>query len=86
MEDDTELEAFYDAVRTMFLNNGWHLFLEDLRRVSKNLRDVTSVTDAEDLFYRQGQLNIVDFVLGYQESINAAQLASTEDDTDVDDV
>jgi hypothetical protein len=70
---EENLDAYYDAVRDMFLSEGWRFFLEDLNRFTTSLSDVREVRDAEDLFYKQGQLNIVDFVKSYEEAIVEAQ-------------
>ena len=77
--EESNLEEYYDAVRTMFLSPGWHYFLEDLHRFTSSLNDLGSVRDAEDLFYKQGQLNVAEFVLGFEEAIKSAQQAQEDE-------
>ena len=67
------LESYYDAVLSMFMTTGWQEFLEDCRRFSNEADNIRQVKDAEDLFYRQGQLNIIDFVLNYESTIRNAK-------------
>jgi hypothetical protein len=70
---DTDLKKFYDDARDMFQTPGWRNFIEDLANAYLGLNDIASVRNAEDLFYRQGQGNIINYVLGYEESLAAAE-------------
>ena len=67
------LNEYYDAVRDMFLSRGWSYFLEDIRAFVDSSNDIRKVVDADDLLYKQGQLNVADFVLGFEEAIKTAQ-------------
>jgi hypothetical protein len=67
------LEHYYDAVLSLFVTDGWQEFIEDCRRFSSEADNIRQVKDAEDLYYRQGQLNIIDFVLGYENTIRNAK-------------
>lgn len=83
---DTDLQQFYDDARTMFKTDGWRNFLEDMGNAFLGLNDITSVRGADDLFFRQGQANIINFVLGYEESLDAAEReAAAEVEEDMND-
>jgi len=76
------LDKYFDAVRDMFLSDGWQYFLQDLNRFVTEANDIRAVRDAEDLFYKQGQLNVAEFVLGFEESIKTAQQAQEDEETE----
>ena len=83
--DDLDLQRFYDDARSMFETPGWRNFIEDLTNAFHGLNDIASVRNAEDLFYRQGQQNIISYVLSYEESLAAAEQeaeAELEEDND----
>lgn len=74
-----DIDQYYDAVRAMFLSPGWAYFLEDIERFVTSANEIRTVVNEEDLFYKQGQLNVADFVLGFEEAVKAAQQAQEDE-------
>lgn len=74
-----QMDKYFDAVRSMFLTEGWALFLEDLSTFVSEANDVRHIADAEDLFYKQGQINVAEFVLGFEKAIEASQQAQEDE-------
>ena len=51
----------------MMSTKGWADLLEDFQKLKSNLNDLSTVADAQQLFYRQGQLDILNLVLQRKE-------------------
>jgi hypothetical protein len=64
---DHELEKYYTEMFSMMSTKGWADLLEDFQKLKSNLNDLSTVADAQQLFYRQGQLDILNLVLQRKE-------------------
>jgi hypothetical protein len=42
---------------------GWADLLEDLNKLKDSLNNLSLVTDTQDLFFRKGQIDILDLIL-----------------------
>ena len=42
---------------------GWHDFIDDVTELKKPLENLTTIKTVEDLYFRQGQLDIINWVL-----------------------
>ena len=58
---DKELQEYYENAFDMMASKGWKDLLEDFSKLKANINDVTLTTDTQDLFFRKGQLDILDF-------------------------
>ena len=58
-----ELQKYYEEQFNMMSTEGWKDLLEDFNKLKTSINDVTLTTDTHDLFYRKGQLDILDLVL-----------------------
>ena len=65
---DKELQEYYENHFEMMASKGWRDLLEDLSRLKANINDVTLTTDTQDLFFRKGQLDILDLILKRKEA------------------
>lgn len=65
---DKELQAYYENAFDMMSSKGWRDLLEDFNKLKANINDVTLTTDTQDLFFRKGQLDILDLVLKRKET------------------
>lgn len=63
-----ELQQYYEDSFTMMATKGWKDLLEDLQKLKSNINDVTLTTDTQDLFFRKGQLDILELVLNRRET------------------
>lgn len=60
---DKELEQYYNETFGMMSTEGWKLFVEDMTKLQETVKDLETVTDAEDLYFRKGQLDILNLIL-----------------------
>lgn len=65
---DKELQEYYENAFDMMASKGWKDLLEDFNKLKANINDVTLTTDTQDLFFRKGQLDILDLILKRKEA------------------
>lgn len=65
---DKELQEYYENAFGMMASKGWKDLLEDFNKLKANINDVTLTTDTQDLFFRKGQLDILDLILKRKEA------------------
>ena len=46
---------------------GWRDFLEDINNLKAPLEDITTIKTVDMLYFRQGQLDILNWVLGLRD-------------------
>jgi hypothetical protein len=61
---DKELITHYEDAFSMMATPGWKALMEDAKKIKDNFSDITSVTDAQQLFFRQGQVDNLNWILG----------------------
>ena len=64
---DKELEKYYSETFSMMATKGWSLLMEDFQALKASLNDLSTVTDTQTLYFRQGQLDILNLVLQRKE-------------------
>lgn len=47
----------------MMATQGWADLLEDLQKLKDSLNNLSLVTDTQDLYFRKGQIDILDLIL-----------------------
>lgn len=47
----------------MMATQGWIDLLEDLQKLKDSLNNLSLVTDTQDLYFRKGQIDILDLIL-----------------------
>lgn len=67
-----ELEKYYEGQFSLFMTQGWRDILEDLQKLRDSVSDITKAKDAQSLFYRQGQIDILDLLLKRKEACEEA--------------
>lgn len=65
---DQSLQKYYEEQFDMMASEGWKDLLEDLHQLKASINDVTLTTDTQDLFFRKGQLDILDLILKRKET------------------
>ena len=65
---DKELDKFYSEAFSMMATLGWKDFMEDIQKVKTNYNDLSTVTDTQELYFRKGQLDILNWLLGLKSS------------------
>lgn len=60
---DKELQTYYEETFSMMSTQGWGLLMEDLEKLKQQVENIRTVEDAQQLHFRQGQLDILDLML-----------------------
>jgi len=60
---DKELVQYYEASFNTFSTQGWKDLMEDFKTLKSSINDISATTDSNNLFFRKGQLDILDLVL-----------------------
>jgi len=64
---DKELQVYYEEMFSMMATKGWRLLMEDFQALKASLNDLSTVADTQELFFRKGQLDILNLVLQRKE-------------------
>jgi len=59
-----DLQKYYEETFNTLSTEGWKYLLEDLEEIKVSLNNLSTVNDTQTLFYRQGQLDIIELILG----------------------
>ncbi len=70
---DTELETYFDNYFELFNHEGFKQLIQDLSNNTKQLADIQTVKDTEELFYRKGQVAAFATIINLQGTIEAAR-------------
>lgn len=79
---DKELQRYYEGQFSMMASQGWQDLMEDLQKFRTSINELSTVTDEQQLFFRKGQLDVLDLVLtrkaacdkAYEELQNASDI------------
>tara|TARA_R110000823_G_scaffold192923_1_gene324518 strand:- start:1868 stop:2098 length:231 start_codon:yes stop_codon:yes gene_type:complete len=63
-----ELQKYYEETFSMMATEGWKLLMEDLLQLKNTVNELSTVSDAQILFHRQGQLDILNLLLNRKEA------------------
>jgi hypothetical protein len=63
-----ELQKYYEETFSMMATEGWKLLMEDLSQLKNTVNELSTVSDAQILFHRQGQLDILNLLLNRKEA------------------
>ena len=61
---DKELQVYYEETFNTMSTKGWSFLIEDFEKIKASLNDISTVTDTQSLYFRKGQLDILELVLG----------------------
>jgi hypothetical protein len=64
---DKELQVYYEETFSTMSTKGWAMLIEDFQKLKASLNDLSTVTDTQSLYFRQGQLDILNLVLQRKE-------------------
>jgi len=83
---DQETQQYYDAYFSLFRQQGWKQLLNDFSGNVGQINSVEAAKDADDMFFRKGQLNILGYLINLENIMeNNYQEASKDAETDDDD-
>ena len=61
---DKELQKYYEETFNTMSTEGWKYLIEDFEEIKATLNNISTVDDTQTLYYRKGQLDILELVLG----------------------
>jgi hypothetical protein len=67
-----ELQAYYDDRFSMMATQGWTDLVDDATEMFKAVNNLAPVVNEADLYYRKGQLDILQWMLSLRDSSAAA--------------
>ena len=70
---DKELEKYYSDLQEMFLTNGWKELIKELADNSVNINSVKATIDNNNLHFRKGQLDTIEYILNLESTIDLLQ-------------
>jgi len=59
-----DLQKYYEETFNTMSTKGWDFLIEDFEEIKASLNDLSTVTDTQSLYFRKGQLDILELVLG----------------------
>ena len=62
-----DLQRYYEETFNTMSTKGWDFLIEDFEEIKASLNDLSTVTDTQDLYFRKGQLDILNLVLQRKE-------------------
>lgn len=65
---DKELQVYYEETFSTMSTPGWAMLIEDFQKLKASLNDLSTVADTQSLYFRQGQLDILNLVLQRKEA------------------
>lgn len=75
---DKALQTYYEETFSMMATQGWKLLMEDLTKIKNTVNELSTVQDAQSLFHRQGQIDILNLLLTRKEACERAYEELTE--------
>jgi hypothetical protein len=76
---DKQLEKYYEERFSTMATVGWKQFLEDVQGIFDAVNKVAPIQNELDLYFRKGQLDILQWVLTLKESSEQAYEALQRD-------
>jgi len=73
------LQDYYESLLDLFVHKGWDIYQEDLKRSLDNLSDIRNATDANMFWFRKGQVEVLETLIGYRNAIEASYAELTND-------
>lgn len=69
---DKELQRYYEEQFSMFATKGWRDFIEDQQTLYDAVDDLSTVENEQTLWFRKGQLDILNLILDRAKTYEAA--------------
>jgi alpha-amylase/alpha-mannosidase (GH57 family) len=76
---DKQLEKYYEERFSTMTTVGWKDFIEDTTNIFNAVNKVAPIQNELDLFFRKGQLDILQWVISLKESTEQAYEALQKD-------
>ncbi len=79
---DREIQKYYEGQFSMMATQGWADLMEDLLKFRTSINELSTVVDEQSLFFRKGQLDVLDLVLSRKQACEKAY-EEIQDATDI---
>ncbi|MAI23022.1 MAG: hypothetical protein CL828_03105 [Crocinitomicaceae bacterium] len=66
VEEDKKFEEYVFEMRNLFRSEGWKYFINDVETSIKNINSLETTKDSEDLFFKKGQLLVMNNCLNLE--------------------
>ena len=79
---DQETQQYYDNYFSLFMTDGWKQLVQDFGNNAMQINSVEATKDADDMFFRKGQLNVLAHLINMESIVtnNYDELVKTEED------
>lgn len=77
-----ETEKYFRDLNDMFRSEGWKILIEDMKASLVGVNSVEFAKDEQDLFFRKGQLAVMNNILNLETQVAAAQELAEQEDQD----
>ncbi len=77
-----ETEKYFRDLNDMFRSEGWKILTEDMKASLVGVSSVEFTKDEQDLFFRKGQLAVMNNILNLETQVAAAQELAEQEDQD----
>ena len=79
---DQETQEYYDNYFNLFMSDGWKQLMQDFNNNAVQINSVEAVKDADDMYFRKGQLNVLAHLLNMENivSTNYDEADKSEED------
>lgn len=77
---DKDTQDYFDRYFDLFASQGWKQFIEDMEDNRTLISDLLTVRDANDLYYRKGQLDTLNRIVNFQLAIENAHTEVTNEE------
>lgn len=77
-----ETEKYFRDLNDMFRSEGWKILTDDMKASLLNVNSVEFAKDEQDLFFRKGQLAVMNNILNLETQVAAAQELAEQEDQD----
>jgi len=77
-----ETEKYFRDLNDMFRSEGWKILLGDIQASAMGVNSIENTKDEQDLYYRKGQLAVMNNILNLETQVSAAQEQAEESDAE----
>jgi hypothetical protein len=79
-----ELQRYYESRADMMQSDAWRDLIADLQGMRNATDKLSIVKSSDDLWFRKGELSIIDWMLNLQDMSEKAYQQLKEDDAETD--
>ena len=80
---EPELQNYYDRYFELFSSDGWKQLIGELEYNASLIDSVENTKDVDDMYFRKGQLNILNHLINFDSLIDNSYDELTQEPEDV---